>query len=662
MPVTRPTGDQLRFQSSQTGEHVLDSYMEDVERGGRTLAELIDDLWTPDTGDLRSNLWDLRVNPVTFDLEQRVGDFQDDNTGWTTVDNASFFKVRGDHADATEYKRLDIVFYNNTFYICTVPHTSTSAIPSGTNFEPLVNLTGAGVTTFNGRSGAVLLSSADVTTALGYTPTSPTTLSTTLAGYLPLTGGIVTDDLSVRSLVGNGSVIVRKSTAHAPGYIDFVDGSGNVLGSFGGDPTSNEPHIRFSVFGDVQHFDFNATPRVNGTLVSLTGHTHTIANITDLQAALDGKANTSHTHPYLPLTGGTLTGNVTIQKSTPQFTLDGNNPILQLKGSASTQNPSFEFWGNVSNASARFARIRGNAPATGTSGLYYEANQHVFYQQDATTVLGTLTSASFALNVPLTVQGTNVISAINSKANLSHTHIIADVTGLQAALDGKQAAGSYAAASHTHTIANITGLQAALDGKQAAGSYAAASHTHVIADITNLQSSLDGKANSAHTHTIANITNLQAELDGKQAAGSYANAVHTHTIAQVTNLQSSLDAKAPLASPALTGTPTSNGIELGFRNLPLTSTGAATAATTIVGKGYLATGNITIPNSTFAAGDIFSIINNTGSTIQILQGSGLTLRWAGTTQTGNRNLLAYGMATVTFVSPTVAIVAGAGVT
>jgi hypothetical protein len=42
---------------------------------------------------------------------------------------------------------------------------------------------------------------------------------------------------------------------------------------------------------------------------------------------------------------------------------------------------------------------------------------------------------------------------------------IADVSSLQTALDGKQAAGSYAAASHTHAISSVTGLQAALDGK-----------------------------------------------------------------------------------------------------------------------------------------------------------------------------------------------------
>jgi hypothetical protein len=73
-------------------------------------------------------------------------------------------------------------------------------------------------------------------------------------------------------------------------------------------------------------------------------------------------------------------------------------------------------------------------------------------------------------------------------------------TAVQTALNGKQAAGSYAPASHTHGISDVNGLQTALDGKQASGSYAAASHTHGISDVNGLQTA----------------------LDGKQAAGSYA--------------------------------------------------------------------------------------------------------------------------------------------
>jgi Phage tail repeat like len=46
-----------------------------------------------------------------------------------------------------------------------------------------------------------------------------------------------------------------------------------------------------------------------------------------------------------------------------------------------------------------------------------------------------------------------------SKANAVHTHTVASVTGLQAALDGKAPTG------HTHDIAQVSGLQAALDAK-----------------------------------------------------------------------------------------------------------------------------------------------------------------------------------------------------
>lgn len=85
----------------------------------------------------------------------------------------------------------------------------------------------------------------------------------------------------------------------------------------------------------------------------------------------------------------------------------------------------------------------------------------------------------------------------NARTPTAHSHAIADVTGLQTALDGKQASGSYAAAVHAHVIGDVTGLQTALDGKQAAGSYAAATHTHTIANVTGLQAALDAKATPA---------------------------------------------------------------------------------------------------------------------------------------------------------------------
>lgn len=84
---------------------------------------------------------------------------------------------------------------------------------------------------------------------------------------------------------------------------------------------------------------------------------------------------------------------------------------------------------------------------------------------------------------------------------------------------------------HQHEIGDTPGLQALLDGKQAAGGYAADAHGHAIGDISGLQAGLDAKAASAHSHGIANVTGLQSALDGKQAAGSYATVSHNHDTA-----------------------------------------------------------------------------------------------------------------------------------
>jgi hypothetical protein len=86
------------------------------------------------------------------------------------------------------------------------------------------------------------------------------------------------------------------------------------------------------------------------------------------------------------------------------------------------------------------------------------------------------------------------------------------------------ATGDFAAASHTHSIANVTGLQTALDGKQASGSYAASSHSHIISDVTGLQTALDGKQASLG-FTPYNSTN---------PSGYISSYTETDTLASVT--------------------------------------------------------------------------------------------------------------------------------
>lgn len=95
-------------------------------------------------------------------------------------------------------------------------------------------------------------------------------------------------------------------------------------------------------------------------------------------------------------------------------------------------------------------------------------------------------------------------------------------------------------------------------------------------------------------------------------------------------------------------------------NIPRSTT-ATTAAIADRGKCIAISAGITIPASTFFAGDAISLYNDSASSVTITQGSGLTLRFAGTTSTGNRTLAARGYATVWFNSATEAVIMGSGV-
>ena len=104
MAVTRPTGEQLRFVSAKTGEHILDLYLEAAEKGGRMLPDLLEDVFT-DAGQLRSDLIEWRIDADV--LQARFGEYTDPEAGWYSISN--FLRDRGTFAIATPYYGLDIV-------------------------------------------------------------------------------------------------------------------------------------------------------------------------------------------------------------------------------------------------------------------------------------------------------------------------------------------------------------------------------------------------------------------------------------------------------------------------------------------------------------------------------------------------------------------------
>ena len=79
------------------------------------------------------------------------------------------------------------------------------------------------------------------------------------------------------------------------------------------------------------------------------------------------------------------------------------------------------------------------------------------------------------------------------------------------------------------------------------------------------------------------------------------------------------------------------------------------------GKTVGANNTVEIPANVLGAGDAVTIICHSGSTITLEQGTGLTLYNSADGNTGDRSLAARGMATIYFVSGTIAYISGAGV-
>jgi len=132
-----------------------------------------------------------------------------------------------------------------------------------------------------------------------------------------------------------------------------------------------------------------------------------------------------------------------------------------------------------------------------------------------------------------------------------------------------------------------------------------------------------------------------------------------------------LSTSPTLVTPLL-GTPTSGNLSnctadgtnsVGYRNIPQSGsdkTSSYTLATTDVGKfiGVGTSGSIVVPNSTFAAGDVVSVFNNTSSGVTITTNPTSSYIAGTNTTKASVTLATRGVATILFISGTVCVVSG----
>lgn len=280
---------------------------------------------------------------------------------------------------------------------------------------------------------------------------------------------------------------------------------------------------------DVDHIHIEyANINHTHTEYASVSHVHTIPDVDGLQDNLNMKANRIHLNSF------------------DEVYVSVNHTGANDIGSGNT----------LTQALLTKSDVGHNHPLSEVSGLQIaldsKANTgHGHIITDVEDLENELANRAYVSHNHTTSNITGLDAALNSKASITHNHAIADVINLEselAALNSDIAGkspilhlhaisdvvdltgelASKANISHTHQIDDVDGLQIDLDNING-------SLTTIQNDILSITSTLGGKADAIHLHAISEVEFLQDSLDAK------ADAIHTHVIADVTDLQMTLD-------------------------------------------------------------------------------------------------------------------------
>jgi len=328
----------------------------------------------------------ITINGTTYDLTA--------NRSWTIASGVTSFNTRtgaitptaGDYTTALVTESTNL-YYTNTRSRNAISLTTTGTSGSATydNTTGILNIPAyqGGVTSFNTRTGAITLSSLDVTTALGYTPynaTNPngytsnvgtvtsvggtgtvsglslsgsvtTSGNLTLGGTLSLTSGNVTSALgytpenAANKGIANGYASLDSGglvpASQLPSYVDDVLEYANLTGF----PASGETGKIYVALDTNKIYRWSGATyiEVSATVGTIWGGiTGTLSNQTDLQNALNAKQNNLTGTGFVKSTAGTISYDTATYYPYPTGTTtqyvagDGSLIAFPISGQAGT--------------------------------------------------------------------------------------------------------------------------------------------------------------------------------------------------------------------------------------------------------------------------------------------------------------------------------------
>jgi hypothetical protein len=137
---------------------------------------------------------------------------------------------------------------------------------------------------------------------------------------------------------------------------------------------------------------------------------------------------------------------------------------------------------------------------TGTTDGIAEGTNNLYYTDARVLCAVPVRSVNNKLgDVQLTITDIpNLAVSLNNKSDVTHTHPISAIQGLQYNIDIKSNVG------HSHLVQDVSGLSDRLNAK------ADLIHFHGIDSVIGLRPTLEDKAPLNHTHTTNNITNFNS--------------------------------------------------------------------------------------------------------------------------------------------------------
>ena len=188
--------------------------------------------------------------------------------------------------------------------------------------------------------------------------------------------------------------------------------------------------------------------------------------------------------------------------------------------------------------------------------------------------------------------------------------------------------------------------------------FLAASQTNVAAG-TGISVSTVGTTATVTNTGVTSLTGTSNQITVSASTGGV-----TLSTPQAIGTSSAVNFGSVTTTGAISSSGSTVSDSLGnLRNLPiLNKTSFYALSTSDAGQVVsITTGGVSVPASSFTAGQAVTIYNNSGSSQTITQNAGATMYLAAYGTTGNRTLAAYGMATIICIASNTFVISGSGV-